>query len=196
MTRMFVNFFLFIIMMFIHFVAHAQNSVSISATNSIEMNFTPPTNPGNPISIIMDESKWLNYDITVIPPDPFVSITVQIASGTIPPGLQLQIQAGTFQGTGGGIPGTPSGKLTLSDVPQVLIGDIGTCNTGFGAYVGHQLTYTLSISDYSAAQSSLSGVEILFTITQTGNKSNLNNIPRQHTWPSRSAAPTRSFNRN
>lgn len=155
-------------LIFIEFVTQAQNTVSISYTHSMEMNFIAPVNPGDKISIITDENKWLNYDITIIPPDPYVSITVEFASATIPQGLQLQIQAGTFQGSGGGTPGTPSGKLMLSDVPQVLIDNIGTCNTGSGAYLGHQLTYTLSITDYAVAQSSLSDVEILFTITQTG----------------------------
>lgn len=183
-----------IALIFINFVTQSQNTVSISSTHSIEMNFTAPVNPGDKISIVTVQDKWLNYDITIISPDPYVSITVEIISGTIPQGIQLQIQAGTFQGAGGGIPGTPSGKLTLSNQPQMIIENIGTCNTGIGAYVGHQLTYTLSISDYAAAKSSLSAVEILFTISQTGNKSYLNYIPQQHTRPSRLIAPVRSDN--
>ena len=77
-----------------------------------------------------------------------------------------QLKAGTFNGTGGGAPGIPAGMLTLSNISQVLINNIGTCNTGIGVNVGHQLTYTLGISNYSALQSSSSTVNILFTITQ------------------------------
>lgn len=183
-----------IALIFNMFVAQSQNSVSISSTQSLEMNFSTPVNPGNKFSIITDENKWLNYNIALQPDDPTVSITVEIISGIIPQGLQLQLEASTVQGAGGGTPGTPAGKLTLSSQPQVIIENIGTCNTGTGAYFGHQLTYNLSISDYAAAQSSLSAVEILFTIVQTGNKSYMNYIPQQHTRPGRLTTPVRSDN--
>lgn len=159
-----------IALIFIDFVAQSQNTVSISSTQSIEMNFAAPVNPGDKFSIITDENKWLNYNITLQPDDPTVSITVEIISGIIPQGLQLQLEASTVQGAGGGKPGTPAVKLTLSSQPQVIIENIGTCNTGTGAYFGHQLTYTFSILDYSVSLSSLSSVEILFTITQTAMK--------------------------
>jgi hypothetical protein len=144
----------------------AQNSISISPVNSVAMDFTAPVDAGSQIMPVTDESKWLNYNITVTPPDPNISIAVEITSGTIFEGLQLQLQAGTFSGTGGGSPGVPVGTLILSNTPQVLIGNIGTCDSGSGTNVGHQLTYTMSISDYSAIKASSSTVNILFTITQ------------------------------
>jgi hypothetical protein len=184
-----IQVILCIVLNFSYFVAQPQNSISISAVNPVEMNFSAPINPGNPIRIITDKSKWLNYNITVDPEDPFVSITVEITSGTIPQGLQLELEASAFQSFGGGSPGTPAGKLTLGSQPQVLIENIGTCNSGTGDYAGHQLTYTFSISDYSIALSSLSSVEILFTITQTSMKFNRNSFIRQQSSPVRLAAP-------
>jgi len=155
-----------IVLICLHFVADAQNSISLSPNNSITMGFTAPIDPGSPIEPVTDNSKWLNYNITVTPPGPPVSISVEITSGTISEGLQLQLNAGTFNGPGGGNPGIPAGNLILKSIPQVLINNIGTCNTGIGVNVGHQLTYTLGISDYSVVKSSSSTVNILFTITQ------------------------------
>ena len=94
------------------------------------------------------------------------SVTAEITSGAISEGLQIQLQAGAYSGTGGGNPGIPAGNMILTNIPQVLISNIGTCNTGIGVNVGHQLTYTLSISDYNSVKSSSSTVNILFTIIQ------------------------------
>jgi len=115
---------------------------------------------------VIDNSKWLNYNVTVTPPELPVSITTEITSGAISEGLQIQLLAGDYSGTGGGNPGITSGNLILTNTPQVVISNIGTCNTGFGNNVDHQLTYRLSISDYSVLKSSSSTVNIIFTIMQ------------------------------
>lgn len=153
-------------LIFINQISKAQKSISLSTVNSIVMDFAVPLDPGNSIDPVIDNSKWLNYNITVTPPDLPVSVTAEITSGAISEGLQIQLQAGTYSGTGGSNPGIPTGNLILTNTPQVLISNIGTCNTGVGVNVGHQLTYTLSISDYNSVKSSSSTVNILFTITQ------------------------------
>lgn len=164
--RTLIPIILCIVLICLYFVADAQNSVSLSPINSIVMHFNTPFNPGSPVEPVIDNSKWLNYNITVTPPDPPVSISVEITSGTIYEGLQIQLQAGSYNGPGGGNPGIPTGNLILKNTPQLIISNIGTCNTGVGVNVGHQLIYTLSISDYSVVKSSSSTVNILFTITQ------------------------------
>lgn len=153
-------------LIFINQISKAQNSISLSTVNSIVMDFAVPFDPGSSIDPVIDNSKWLNYNITVTPPDLPVSVTAEITSGVISEGLQIQLQAGAYSGTGGGDPGITSGNLILTNIPQVLISNIGTCNTGDGINVGHQLTYTLSISDYSVVKSSFSTMNILFTIIQ------------------------------
>jgi hypothetical protein len=154
------------VLIFIHLVSNAQNSISLSPTQSVALDFAAPFEPGSPIEAVMDDSKWLNYSVTVTPPESPVSISAEITSGTVSEGLQIQLQAGAYNGTGGGDPGTTSGNLILTNIPQVLISNIGTCSTGDGVNVGHQLTYTLSISDYNSVKSSSSTVNVLFTITQ------------------------------
>lgn len=153
-------------LIFINQIATAQNSISLSTVNSIVMDFAVPFNPGNSIDPVIDNSKWLNYNITVTPPELPVSVTAEITSGAISEGLQIQLQAGAYIGTGGGDPGITSGNLILTNIPHVLISNIGSCNTGVGVGVGHQLTYTLSISDYNSIKSSSSTVNVLFTIIQ------------------------------
>jgi len=152
-------------LIFISQISKAQKSISLSTVNSIVMDFAVPDDPGNSIIPVVDDSKWLNYNITVTPPDLPVSVTAEITSGNIPEGLQIQLQAGAYIGTGGGNPGIPNGTILLKSIPQLLISNIGTCNTGVGN-VGHQLTYTLSITDYSVVKSNTSTVNILFTIIQ------------------------------
>ena len=161
-----VQIILGIVLIFINHVSNAQNSISLSTTNSIVTDFIAPFEPGSPIEPVVDNSKWLNYSVTVTPPEPPVSITAEITSGSISEGLQLQLQAGTYIGTGGGNPGIPTGNIILKNTPQVIISNIGTCNTDVGPNIGHQLTYTLSISNYSIVNSSYSTVNVLFTISQ------------------------------
>ena len=149
---------------FLPVVLKAQNSVSLSISNNVAMTFIPPIRTGNPFEPVTDNSKWLNYNITVTPPAPTVSITARIESGMIPQGVEIQIQAGSYQGSGGGSPGIPAGLITLSSIPQVIISNIGTCNTGSGPNVGHQLTYRMNITNYSAAQASFANLNLLFAI--------------------------------
>ena len=164
--RTVIQIILCIGLIFINQISKAQKSISLSTVNSIVMDFAAPFDPGNPIDPVIDNSKWLNYNITVTPPDLPVSVTAEITSGAISEGLQIQLQAGAYSGTGGSNPGIPTGNLILKSIPQVLISNIGTCNTGTGVNVGHQLTYKLSISDYNAIKSSTSIVNVLFTIIQ------------------------------
>ena len=159
---LFIGAFLYFLLIYFPFEVYGQNSVSISGTNTGSIQMTAPLIPGSPVETVIDESKWLNYNISVAPDDPSVSISVHIASGALPNGLRLQLQAGSFQGTGEG--GITSGNLTLSNIPQVLISNIRRCNTGTGINFGHQLTYRYTISDYSAVIASNSSLEILFTI--------------------------------
>ena len=147
--------------------ASAQlESITVSPESSLDLNFAAPSNSGEPIEPVVDESKWLNYDVALDSTDVAMSISVEISTGDLPDGLQMQLQAGNYSGTTDGHPGSPTGLVTLSPIPQVLINQIGTCDTGSGTAVGHRLTYTLSVVDYSVLKASSSTINILFTITQ------------------------------
>lgn len=144
---------------------NAQNSVSIASTaGTVSLAFMPPSEPGNSIWQVNDNSNWLNYNITAAP-GTIYSIMVQLES-PLPEGFQLQLAAGSIQGNQPNSQGIITTSVILNNTPQLLIGNIGTIDTGTGAYIGHQLTYTMNIFDYSTVKAKASMVNVLFTITQ------------------------------
>ena len=148
------------------FVCFTQNTVSISNSSTVSLEFASPYNPGSNVSNVSDDSKWLNYTVLQTPPEPTFSITAQISSGTNLSGMELRMEAGSYVGQGGGQPGTSSGQIVLSSEPQTIIYNIGTCSTGAGINVGHQLSYSLIITNYSQLRASSASMNILYTITQ------------------------------
>ena len=146
-------------------VSYSQNSVTISNGGNVSVDITSPFNPGSPIAIVSDNTRWLNYSIVLTPPEPTYSIAVAISSGTSPEGLVLYTEAAPYTGLEGGQPGTPTGRIMLSYQPQVLINNIGTCDTGSGIMVGHQLTYSFVITNPALLDASSPTIDLLFTIT-------------------------------
>lgn len=147
-------------------VSQAQNKISVSKRNPIYMDLTPSYSAGLSKKIITDDSQWLNYTTLVYPTDPTISITVEVSSGSIPDGMELQIEASQYIGMSKGKQGTSTGKLTVSHRPRVLINNIGTCYTGTGKYEGHRLTFSFIITDYAKVKSGISNIFIQYTITQ------------------------------
>lgn len=147
-------------------VCYSQNSVSISNSSTVSLDLNTPYNPGAAVSNTSDNSKWLNYTILQTPPEPTFSISAQISSGTNLSGMELRMEAGSYVGSGGGQPGISTGQIILSTEPQTIIYNIGTCSTGAGINVGHQLTYSLIITNYSQLRAASASVNILYTITQ------------------------------
>ena len=152
-------------MMLLATVIEAQNVISVSGS-SVSMEFAKPISAGSSVMHVIDQSKWMNYNITVTPPAPMYSITASVEAGSMPAGIEIQIEAGPYQGSGGSNPGTSSGPVTLGATPKVIISNIGTCNTGTGPYLGHQITYTLNISDYSAVHSAMASINIHYSLVQ------------------------------
>lgn len=144
----------------------SQNTVSIYNSNTVLLEFTSPFIAGSPISNISTNTSWLNYTIVHTPPEPTFSIAVEISSGYVSNGLELKIEAGTYEGSGGEQPGIPTGQIIITNEPQVLVYNIGTCSSGSGTDVGHQLTYSLNITNYSQLSAISSTTCLLFTITQ------------------------------
>ena len=157
---------LWILLILISGISYAQNSITISNTTSVALYFTTPIDAGLPVNNVSDNSKWLNYTTSVTPPEPTVSITVEIASGFVSNGMELRVEAGTCTGSCEGDPGTPTGQVTVTYEPRVLINNIGTCTTGSGINVGHQLTYSIVITDYALIRASSPTINLLFTISQ------------------------------
>lgn len=155
-----------ILLLSISCISHAQNSISLTKRNPIYMDLTPSFSAGLTKKNISDDSQWLNYTTLVHPSDPTISITVEIASGSIPKGLEMQIEASHYIGMSKGKPGIPTGKIIVTHIPRVLIDNIGTSYTGSGRNEGHQLTYSFIITDYSKLLSGTTTIYLQYTITQ------------------------------
>ena len=143
--------------------------VDIEPNNlAINLQFDAPLEGGNAISANgKDQSKWLNYTSAISRTGSNRIITAQIASGVIPEGVALGLTASDYEGNGKGTHGQSSGQIFLSSAPKTIIDNIGRAFTGNGTGNGHQLTYSLSISDYKKLDASAdTEVMVIFTITE------------------------------
>ena len=115
----------------------------------VSLSIEPPLEAGLPPSVGSsgtDNSTWINYTSAIAPAVSRV-INVQLTAGDMPQGLEIQVIAGSYNGIGNGLLGSPAGTVTLSVAAQNLINGIGGCYTGDGLSNGHQLTYSLLITD-------------------------------------------------
>jgi hypothetical protein len=126
--------------------------VEPEGNNSISLDLTPPAEAGSDASGVsaVNNSLWLNYTSSKSAGGPARSVYVQVI-GNIPSGVQIKVQASERSGVAGaGIFGTPVGSpVILNNSPQLLISGIGGCYTGNGIGAGHQLRFSIEISDYS-----------------------------------------------
>ncbi len=145
---------------------YAQNSISLSNRSPKYVDFKPSYNQGDSKQIIIDDSQWLNYTTLVDPSDPTISISVEIANGSVPKGMELEIDASSYIGKAKGKAGIPNSKIKVTNIPRILINNIGTCYTGSGRYEGHKIIISFKIVDYSKVQTGLHSIDLLYTITQ------------------------------
>lgn len=155
-----------ILLLSISSISYAQNRLSVSKSNPILMDLTPKNNAGLSPDVIIDNSQWLNYTTLVHYSEPTLSITVEVVSGSIPEGMELQIEASPYRGMSKGNHGRPTGKITVSNIPRVLIDNIRTSYTGSHRNEGHQLTFTYIITDYAKVKSGNYTIYVQYTITQ------------------------------
>lgn len=143
--------------------------LDLEGTTAITLSPTSPTEAGAPFdfSSAVSNSVWVNYSSIVIAGKSRM-VTASITSGSVPSGLNLNVVAGTYTGTGNGTMGNPSVKVTLSNTAQKVITGIGSCYTDNGSGNGHNLTYELElISDdkYNQLVEGNTSVTITYTLT-------------------------------
>lgn len=135
--------------------------------SSLNLSFIAPSEAGMPIIVSNTgaNTKWVNYTSSISPFVSSRSIEVQVNNGAIPDGVEILLDVSSYSGGGGGVLGISSGTVTLSTAPQICIDNIGGCYTGNGSNNGHQLTYSIGITDYDALDANQSTViEIMFTL--------------------------------
>lgn len=144
----------------------AQNKIAISKRAPISLDLSNVYNAGSKGQIMADNSQWLNYTILIEGSDPTASISVGIASGSVPEGLELYVEANTYKGFSRGRMGSPTGRIHLTNMPRVLIDNIGTSYTGSGKNEGHQLTFYFEISNYAKLEPGINSIYVQYTINQ------------------------------
>ena len=156
-------------------VAQTTASVTVNATlipiarldlrtrGAITLNLVAPTESGNQLnSSATNNTKWMNFT-SAVPPGVTRRITGQV-TGTIPPGINVNLGLSTVAGSGSGPRGTSVALTTFTNTAQTIINGIGGAFTGNGANNGYQLTYSLSISNYSLLRSNSSTITIVYTL--------------------------------
>ncbi len=140
--------------------------MDIEPTGAINLNYTAPTEAGNPVTVpVANTTKWINYTSAIAPAGLTRRITASI--NQVLPGIDIKIQAASASGSGGGTLGTPSGQITLTTSAQTIISGIGGAFTGNGTNNGHRLTITLTTNTYANLTArSNTPVVITYTITE------------------------------
>ncbi len=139
------------------------------ATTNFSLDVPAPTEAGKGLSsnpLVSYSDNWLNYscaarDVTSR------NIQVSISSGSIPPGLELQLTVSAATGSGAGTLGTPvATNLLLTSTAQNIITGIRGSYTGNGSGNGHQLTYELHFDgvNFDQLDKISAPITILYTI--------------------------------
>ena len=141
-----------------------RNNITVTNRSSSLLNISAINSAGKAVERVLDNTQWINYAIDVNPTEPLRSISASIASGNIPPGVEVYLEASHEHGSGWGKMGKPVGRIKIGNVPEVLINEIGTCATGNGKFHGHKLTVSVVISDYALLQSGDFNIYIQYTL--------------------------------
>ena len=158
--------YIYILLTLVCISASAQNRNNLTVTNrtSSVLNISAIHSAGKAMEMVLDNTQWINYSVNINQSEPMESISASIASGSIPPGVEVYLEASHDHGSGWGKKGKPTGRIKLGSVPNVLIDEIGTCNTGNGKYHGHKLTLSVVITDYALLQSGEFNLYIQYTL--------------------------------
>jgi hypothetical protein len=134
-------------------------------SKNFAMSFTAPNEAGNAIiTPASNSSIWINFT-SAVSASLTRRVTVQ-ASGTLPAGISVTVQANGPLGSGAGTRGTAVGLLTLTTGVQNLITGIGGAYTGNGVSNGFQVTYAASLgTNYSALRSGSAVFTVIYTLT-------------------------------
>lgn len=142
--------------------AQKTNTIALTTRSSTLFDMSAITIAGGHPTTFTDNTQWLNYTIrdnTGL----LYSLMVSATSGTIPPGMELHIEAGPFYGTGQG--GQPTGPKLVSNVPTALVVNMGQGVTGIGQQCGHNIILTIGINNFGLLRPANYPITLLYTFT-------------------------------
>ena len=126
-----------------------------SSTSSFTTGPSVPSEAGDALDFTeaVNDQLWV-YSSVIGSSEPERRVSAFI-EGTIPEGVVVSVVASPYSGEGKGKTGIPSGKVILSNTPQDIITNIGSCYTGDGIHNGHQLTYTVELDKTAGSYAKL-----------------------------------------
>lgn len=147
----------------INFASDADQIITYSYSylekNNVEQVITPNA----------EDNTWLNYSSIVLEGTTSY-ITANISSGTLPADVTLKLVVSEELGYGSGSVGTPIGEIILTNYPQNIIVNIGSCFTGAGLNKGHKINFVWENPDsydYSLKYENGEVIAVTYTITTT-----------------------------
>ncbi|MGR3812150.1 hypothetical protein [Jiulongibacter sp. NS-SX5] len=163
---------LFILLSFTAFGQNVQVNLNLPSlaimdiepnSNAFNLSVNNPSEAGQPVQVnSTNSSKWINFSSAVLP-GASRRVTAQLSGGTLS-GLDLTLSTSAYSGAGAGALGSPAGAVILSGTTQTIIDNIGGAYTGDGVNNGYNLTYSLSIANYTNLRSENKTVTVLFTM--------------------------------
>lgn len=116
-------------------------------------------------------STWINYS-SVVERNSTNTISASLSKGNIPAEVFVKLHISEDVGLGSGNMGKPTEQIILSNYPQAIITDIGSCYTGQGVGNGHLLTYTWGFAPYYdpkelILEELIIEVSVIYTITNS-----------------------------
>jgi hypothetical protein len=92
-----------------------------------------------------DNKVWINYS-SVVEKNTTNSICASLSSGDLPPEIIVKLHISDDAGAGSGQMGNPTEPIALTDYPQAIITNIGSCYTGEGPGKGRLISYTWELA--------------------------------------------------
>jgi len=118
---------------------------------NVEFSINAASEPGGEPEVVnkSNESIWINYSSAIRKNENTRSIKAEISEGVIPKGISFFIEASPASAFGSKNQGSSAGKVKIAGAPKPIITGIGSCFTGDGVNMGHELKYVLEISDFT-----------------------------------------------
>ncbi len=138
------------------------------ALNNVEFAISASDQPGAEpvVEQLSEESLWINYSSAIRPNSNKRKIVAQISEGEIPAGIAFFIEASAATPFGSANQGNSLGRVQMTKDPRPIISGIGSCYTGDGVNMGHELKYSIEITDFSKIESAGDQVfTVMYTIS-------------------------------
>ena len=139
--------------------------LDIENSGSINLSFTAPSEAGSSLgNNSSNNSAWINFT-SALGVGGNRSVSAYISSGMPPSGYAIVLETATYAGAGGGQLGYRLPFVSLSNMPQKVIDNIGGAYTGNGVGNGYNLKYSLAITNYGALRKENTTFTITYTLT-------------------------------